>query len=62
MSPRPAIYCRCGRLLTITVRREGAVFRCPEHGIVWRYKVEAPLERPPRKGGRQDKKRSSDSA
>ncbi len=50
MSPRPAIYCRCGRLLMIKVRREGIILQCPEHGIVLRYKVDARLIGKRRKG------------
>jgi hypothetical protein len=55
MSARSAVYCSCGRLLKITVRRDGAIFRCPEHGIVWRYKVKAEPDKAPRKG-REDEK------
>jgi hypothetical protein len=58
MSARPAVYCSCGRLLKITVRREGVIFRCPEHGIVWRYKVESPPDKQPPKGSGKDKLRS----
>jgi hypothetical protein len=35
----PQIYCRCGKLLKIKVRREGVVLQCPEHGVVLRYVV-----------------------
>ena len=33
----PHLCCSCGRPLKIQVRRGGVVFRCEEHGIVWRF-------------------------
>jgi predicted RNA-binding Zn-ribbon protein involved in translation (DUF1610 family) len=35
----PRVYCSCGRLLKIRVRRDGVVLQCPEHGVIWRYTV-----------------------
>jgi hypothetical protein len=36
------IYCSCGRLLKIKVRRDGVTLQCPEHGVLWRYVVDKP--------------------
>jgi hypothetical protein len=47
----PRIYCSCGRLLKIKVRRDGVILQCPEHGVVWHYRVP---------GSKSDKKRDAD--
>jgi hypothetical protein len=54
MTPPYHVYCSCGRLLKIKVRREGVVLQCPEHGVIWHYQVgEAP--RREKKIKRQDR-------
>ncbi len=37
--PTPRVYCSCGKLLKIKVRRDGVVLQCPEHGVILRYTV-----------------------
>lgn len=46
---RRPIQCACGKRLLIRVAREGVILRCPEHGIQFRYDVDAALIRVARK-------------
>lgn len=53
------LCCSCGRPLRIRVRRDGVVFRCEEHGIVWRFVVNVQASgKPPAKAKEGEDRRA----